>query len=363
VTGARRGRTKEEYLLLVVSVSAAAVAVASWRQAETGNQALWAAAGVALAVSLAMLFTFLVAGSVRKAALEIVPLEDGSFRRVLAAVPDALVLLDGSRVISANGRFCELVGFGREELADEIAPLPFWPPEHRHEIERWHARLAERGEHVGRLTFVHRRGDRIPVLVAGRRVEAAAGDRRYVVTVRDVSESHRRERRLSELSSRDPDTALLNEHGFEERLRETVRRSIVDGTHASVVVATLGCDAASWSGHLGSPEGLLVIERLVALLRVGDELGRMGDDEIAWILPGTGAQGAVEAVGRARQAISDTGATLTAGVCDLAAAGDAPSLLALADRALAEAHRGGSIGGTVSYPHLPFGALASVHNG
>jgi len=362
VSGSRPRRTKEDYLLLVVSVSAAAVAVASWRRAESGAPELWAAMGVALAVSLAMLFTFLVAGSVRKAAFETAPEEDGSFRRVLAAVPDGLVVLDGSRVIAANGRFCELVGFSRDELADEVAPLPFWPPEHRHEIERWHAWLAERGEHAGRLTFVHRGGDRLPVLVAGRRVAGGSGSRRYVVTVRDVSESNRRERRLSELSSRDPETALLNEHGFDERLREAVRRSIADGTNASVVVATLGSDVAGGTGHLASPAGLLVVERLVALLRAGDELGRMGDDEIAWVLPGTGADGAVEAVDRARQTISDTGATLTAGVCDLETAGDAPSLFALADRALAEARRGGS-GRTVSYPHMRLEALASVRGG
>ncbi len=165
-----------------------------------------------------------------------------------------------------------------------------------------------------------------------------------------MSHGYRRERRLAELCSRDPETALLDERGFEEKVRDAVRSALADGTNPSVVVVELGSDGPSWTGGLGSPEALLVIDRLQSLLRAGDELARMRDDRIAWLLPETGLEGAVEAVSRARRAISSTGATLTAGVCDFATAGDAPSLYALADQALAEAKRQGR-GTTASYTH------------
>ena len=55
----------------------------------------------------------------------------------------------------------------------QAAPFPFWPPEHRHEIEAWHADLDARGELASELTFRRRQGDRVRVLVSGRVVDDA----------------------------------------------------------------------------------------------------------------------------------------------------------------------------------------------
>jgi GGDEF domain-containing protein len=208
--------------------------------------------------------------------------------------------------------------------------------------------LATGREHVAQLVFSHRNGDRIPVLVAGGRVVSDTDDSRYVLTVRDVSVSHRRERRLSELASRDPETALLNQRGFEERLGEAVRQALAGGGNLSVALLELG-DGVGERGIFGTPEGLLAVERLHALVRAGEAVARVGD-ELAWILPDTDARGAVRAVSRAREELADVaGIEVTAGVCDLATAGDALSLYALADRALAEARRGG-VDATATYP-------------
>src|SRR5262249_52425254 len=148
-------------------------------------------------------------------------------RQVLAAVPEGLLLLgQGERLLSVNTSFCDLLGFERDELVGCAAPFPFWPPEHRHEIERWHDALPSGDQQPGQLVFSHRSGPRIPVLVAGGRIAIGSSEPIHVLSVRDVSLSHRREQRLRELSSRDPETALLNERGFEEWLRETVRKAI-----------------------------------------------------------------------------------------------------------------------------------------
>ncbi len=94
---------------------------------------------------------------------------------LLSAIPDGLLVVDGGSVNSVNSRLCELVEFEPEELLGTVAPLPFWPPEHRHEIEAWHAELDVRGECEAELTFRHRDGGRLRVLVAGSTVRGPVG--------------------------------------------------------------------------------------------------------------------------------------------------------------------------------------------
>lgn len=341
-------RPKEEYLLLVVAAAAAAAASVPAIEELPSRPAIWAATSVALALSLVTVFAFWFGSAVRKALWQADEREHATVRSVLAAIPDGLLVLDGDHIVAANGAFGELLEYDPAQLAGARAPFPFWPPEHRHELEAWHASLGPGTRESRRLMFARRSGERVPVLVAARELGGAAG--RYVVSVRDVSESYRRERRLSELSSRDLQTALLDERGFEASLRAAARRARASGTAVSVAILELGSSSRSFTGHLGAPEALIAIERLQATLRAGDELARTRDDEIAWILPDASAAFAVEAVARARRALAEIGATVTAGVCDLAAAGDVPSLFALADRALMDARREG-VGTTTSYAH------------
>jgi PAS domain S-box-containing protein len=271
-------------------------------------------------------------------------------RALLSAIPDGLLVLDDGAVSSVNRRLCELLGFEREELLGATAPLPFWTPEHRHEIEAWHRELDDLGEHETELTLRRRDGTRLRVLLAGRQAPSRPHETlRQVVTIRDVSARHRRERRLQELSSRDAETGLLNHSEFEERLRAVVRRAVENGENATLVLAELGVDGGVGDGALRRPEGLVAVERLRALARAGDELARTREDEIAWILPATDAHGGVGAVARARTALAELGrVTLTAGICDLTTAGDLFALYAFADRALALARAQGP-GGTAQY--------------
>ncbi len=349
MSGASR-RPKEEYLLLVVAAAAAATAAVPAVDEIPARPAMWAATAVALALAFATVFAFWFAGAVRASSWREEARENDAVRSVLAAIPDGLLVVDDDRIVTANRALGELLGHDAADLAGARAPFPFWPPEHRHEIEAWHASLGARGGGSRRLMLARRTGERVPVLVAAQQIGDRSG--RYVVSVREISESYRRERRLSELSSRDPETALLDERGFETSLRAAVRRARASRAEVSVAVLELRCSARSFAGQLGTPDALIAIERLQATLRAGDELARTRDDEIAWILPDSGEVSAIEAVARARDALAEVGATITAGVCDLATAGDVPSLFALADRALVEARRRGA-GTTVSYARLP----------
>ena len=96
-------------------------------------------------------------------------------RALLSALPDGLLVVAGGRIRSVNRGLCDQLGFDRDSLLGVEAPFPFWPPEHRHEIDAWQAELEARGEHVGELTFRHWNGGHLRVLVAGRVVSVDEG--------------------------------------------------------------------------------------------------------------------------------------------------------------------------------------------
>jgi len=270
-------------------------------------------------------------------------------RELLSAIPDGLVVVQGGRIRSVNRRLCELLGFERSELVGQPQPFPFWPPEHRHELDAWLALLEHETELEGELTFRRRDGERVHVAVAGRRVAGADDAARHVLTVRDMSSSRRRERRLAELCGRDPQTGLHDQVEFEALLGSAVRRATRYGETLTVVLAELDIDGHTGPGVFGRPEALVAVERLQEQTRADDVLARTGASEVAWILPSTDMHGGVGAVARARAALATLpGVSLTVGICDLATAGDALALCAFADRALVDAREQGP-GGTAQY--------------
>ena len=336
------GRTKEEVLLLAMSATAVAVVVASVREASPPSVGLWLATASALALAVTGVFAFWFGGAARRRFAESVQAESDAARSLLSAIPDGLLVVRDGRISSVNPRLCEMFGYERTELVHATVPYPFWPPEHRHEIRAWHDELDAHGEAVAELTFRHRRGDRIRMLVSGRRMAGEGDAVRHVVTLRDVSVTHRRERRLTELAARDSETGLLDRREFEERLGGAVRRAVQNGTNVTIVLAELSVHGRTGLGVFGHPEALLAVERLRRLVRAGDDLARTGDAELAWILPETDVVGGLEAIDRWRADLDGMhGVELTAGLCDLSGGGDLFGLYALADRALSTARRRG----------------------
>ena len=239
LTGPTTARTREDALLLAVALASAVVAVVALRQAAPMELGLWLAAAAALGLALAALFALWFGGAARGVVRETLFGDWSAARTVLSTIPDGLFLVEDGRLRSVNRQLCELLGFDREELLGASAPFPFWPPEYRHEIEAWHATLDASGAADRELTLRRRDGERLRVLVAGRTVIDGAARRHHLVTVRDVSHGHRREQRLAELASRDPDTGLINQRELEQRLAEAVRRALATGGNVTVVLASL----------------------------------------------------------------------------------------------------------------------------
>ena len=141
----RVGRTKDELLLLLVSGMATVVAVVFAREAAPDPLGLWLATAAALALALTGLFAFWFGGAARRRLEESLHADSEAVRTLLSAIPDGLMLVRDGEICSVNRSLCELLGYEREELLGTRAPFPFWPPEHRHDVEAWHADLVARG--------------------------------------------------------------------------------------------------------------------------------------------------------------------------------------------------------------------------
>ena len=201
----------------------------------------------ALGVAGAAVFAYRLSRTARGAVARGADAELSAARELLSAIPEGLLLVQDGRVRSVNRRLCELLGFERAELVGVGHPFPFWPPELRHELEAWHQELERHAELDGELTFRRRNGERLHVAVAGRRVPDDGGPPRHVLTVRDMSSSRRRERRLAELCGRDPETGLRDHLEFEAMLGGAVRRAIAYGETLTLVLLDLSVD-----GHAGA---------------------------------------------------------------------------------------------------------------
>ena len=148
---------------------------------------------------------------------------------------------------------------------------------------------------------------------------------------------------LADQAATDHLTSLPNHRAFHERLTAEATAATAAGGALSLVLFDLD-DFRTVNEGLGHQTGDQVIaevaRRLGAMAAEGDLVARIGGEEFAWLMPGTPAMGAFAAAERARLLIRDrplaagVSLTVSAGVCDLGRAGDAATLVRLADGAL-----------------------------
>lgn len=148
----------------------------------------------------------------------------------------------------------------------------------------------------------------------------------------------------------DPLTGLLNHRAFHDRLASASQTARYAQSPLSLVVMDLdGFKGINdLHGHSAGDAVILEVSRRVAsVARADDSVGRIGGDEIGWLVPGLVASQAAYLAEAARRMIAAHGgagvATVTAscGIADLQSATDARSLFTLADRALYSAKRAG----------------------
>lgn len=270
---------------------------------------------------------------------------------ITSSMREGLLLTSDSAITDVNQALCELTGFSREELIGARVPYPFWAPESIEEIQAHRQRIRPGSHGEVETGYVRKDGIRVEVSINTILVTTAGGESLgYLSTVHDITEQKRYRAELERLASRDSLTGLLNRRIFTDLLRTEIAVAQRHDRPLSVVLLDLDRFKAINDRH-GHPSGDKVLreaaERLRAVTRDGDHLARVGGEEFAWILPNASSAAACVAAERARVAIAaepfseGEGVTLSAGVCQLAHAGNAATLYQLADQALYQAKQRG----------------------
>jgi diguanylate cyclase (GGDEF)-like protein/putative nucleotidyltransferase with HDIG domain len=148
--------------------------------------------------------------------------------------------------------------------------------------------------------------------------------------------------RLATEAATDPLTGLANHRDFHDRLATEIARARRHGRPLSLALIDIDHfkQINDSAGHETGDRVLAeVASRLGRASRAEDVLARIGGDEFGLLLPETDRLAALSALERARQAVSRRPfglwqVTVSAGICDLASAGDPDELFRLADDAL-----------------------------
>jgi diguanylate cyclase (GGDEF)-like protein/PAS domain S-box-containing protein len=157
--------------------------------------------------------------------------------------------------------------------------------------------------------------------------------------------------RLELQATTDALTGLVNHAAFHAALGVAFSRTVRYGRPLSLALIDLDHFKSlnDTFGHRAGDEALVMVGRLMREhARRADVVGRVGGEELAWLMPETGARGAAEATDRLRRAVAaapvaaQVGLTASVGVARREPADiDAESLFRRADAALFEAKRRG----------------------
>jgi diguanylate cyclase (GGDEF)-like protein/PAS domain S-box-containing protein len=273
-----------------------------------------------------------------------------NLRIVLGAAPVALVLtrLRDQHVVLANERCAALFEVPLNEIVGQRTRDYYANPEERDQMIELLMQNGQLDSHLVRLR--KRNGQEFWGEMAARIVELD-GQRCSLVGIFDVTAQKKLEEQLRELATRDSLTGAANRRYFVELTNTERERSLRSGSPLSLCMFDVD-HFKNINDHYGHATGDQVLTAIVQAargeLRVSDQLGRLGGEEFALLLPDTEQAGAMIVAERVRSAVerlalpsAEAGesaapirVSVSLGVAQLR--GDEPmeSLLKRADRAL-----------------------------
>lgn len=201
------------------------------------------------------------------------------------------------RYLRVNNRFCEMLGYTREELLSMSLP-ELTAPEERDEAVDYRRRLlagAAPGQELRERQLVHKDGSRIWVALATALVRAEDGAPRYFVSaLQDISEAKRAaaalresEERFRHLAHYDVLTRLPNRALFYDRLKQGLAQAARNRWTLGVMLVDLDRfkQVNDTLGHAAGDTLLSQVgARLAGSVRAGDTAARLGGDEFAVML-------------------------------------------------------------------------------
>jgi PAS domain S-box-containing protein len=110
---------------------------------------------------------------------------------LIDAMQDGLLATDDEgRIVRVSPSFCRMTGFREDELLGARRPYPFWPEEAMEELALASRRFRGAGVQEFDLTFRHKDGRRIPVIVSAALIDGGPAG---VAVVKDVTGRRARE--------------------------------------------------------------------------------------------------------------------------------------------------------------------------
>src|SRR6202795_2308090 len=207
-----------------------------------------------------------------------------------AAVGIARLALD-LRILEANPKLCEMLGYSQEELLERNL-LDLTSSDDLDKINDFKNRLlANPGDPFPpemENRYLRKDGSVVWTVIASTLVRDNNGEPDYLVTVtQDITKRKRAEELLAYLAWFDTLTGLPNRHGLEDHLTQMLVEAQRTGGSIGCMIVKLDHfkDVNSIYGRRAGDQLLVeVAERLRSSARESDTVGRLGDDEFALVL-------------------------------------------------------------------------------
>lgn len=219
------------------------------------------------------------------------------FRSLAQAVPFGIILLNHDGVFGyMNPAVTRILGYTQEDIPDVDHWLQRAYPDEKYRrevMQAWQDLVLQpsRPESVERVFWVARRDGMQREI---RFLVEPLEDRRFAVTLEDITERHAAEQAIRNLAFFDPLTGLPNRRQLFDRLQQTVR----DSKHTGIYHALLFLDLDRFKnlndskGHdVGDRLLIETAQRLRSCIRAGDTdtVSRLGGDEFVVLLEHMGA--------------------------------------------------------------------------